>query len=594
MASAASSSSPPASAFLLTHSPSPATPHTADFDELQQLHAEAAAHSPDGSAGHHSDAASPDPHSGGGGDGDGYADADADEADHSARYAPSMHQAGVHVDFSSPHGYPMGFGQQSLPHAHGHAYLSQPQHFALHGGAAHIPPASAFLAQSFSAAPPGRFGGAGGGGGGGGGGSAPPPCRMYAAAGFCKWGDSCRFLHVDGGGGPGAPQQRPMHAPPGLTGSAGYHMQHQPHHVHAALVQQQLDALHAQQQHQQHQVQHSHPALHSLPHARTPPSFYQSQGGADELPQGDNDIRGDDGRPPAGGAAEDRGEGAKAQPDGADVAAADDDESGEGSTPKSAAPSSLASTRVSSSSSSPSTLSAHATPFSSSFSSPAFSSFPGPSGLHQSPFIPPPQQLHYPPPFYPKGPYPGIPGSLHLHPPSLASFGQSHAPPHHPSSVSSSPLQRDPAREAELFGDTSTGINFDRYDEIQVDVQGHDVPPPIAAFDDLTFPATLQHNIALAHYTKPTPVQKNALPMALQGRDIMACAQTGSGKARRALSHTASPAVPRSASDLRLPPPACAYVLVCGCSVLLRRRRPPPSCSRSSRCCCPTGWARGR
>ena len=44
-----------------------------------------------------------------------------------------------------------------------------------------------------------------------------------------------------------------------------------------------------------------------------------------------------------------------------------------------------------------------------------------------------------------------------------------------------------------------------------------------------THACTLAHT-QLAEYSKPTPVQKYALPIILEGRDLMACAQTGSGK----------------------------------------------------------------
>jgi len=37
-------------------------------------------------------------------------------------------------------------------------------------------------------------------------------------------------------------------------------------------------------------------------------------------------------------------------------------------------------------------------------------------------------------------------------------------------------------------------------------------------------------NITRAKYKKPTPVQKYAIPTVLKERDLMACAQTGSGK----------------------------------------------------------------
>jgi len=40
----------------------------------------------------------------------------------------------------------------------------------------------------------------------------------------------------------------------------------------------------------------------------------------------------------------------------------------------------------------------------------------------------------------------------------------------------------------------------------------------------------LLSNIKLANYTKPTPVQKWGIPIGKAGRDLMACAQTGTDR----------------------------------------------------------------
>lgn len=89
---------------------------------------------------------------------------------------------------------------------------------------------------------------------------------------------------------------------------------------------------------------------------------------------------------------------------------------------------------------------------------------------------------------------------------------------------------RDERVEAELFGVGNTGINFDKYEDIPVEATGQTVPPNITSFDDVQLTEIIRNNVLLARYDKPTPVQKHAIPIIINGRDLMACAQTGSGK----------------------------------------------------------------
>ena len=86
----------------------------------------------------------------------------------------------------------------------------------------------------------------------------------------------------------------------------------------------------------------------------------------------------------------------------------------------------------------------------------------------------------------------------------------------------------------ELFMDAPhSGLNFDKYDDIPVYVTGKDPVNPIKTFEEAGILEQCSANIKKAKFTKPTPIQKYAIPIALQGRDLMACAQTGSGKTVR-------------------------------------------------------------
>ncbi|KAI5121879.1 hypothetical protein M0805_001085 [Coniferiporia weirii] len=120
---------------------------------------------------------------------------------------------------------------------------------------------------------------------------------------------------------------------------------------------------------------------------------------------------------------------------------------------------------------------------------------------------------------------------------------------------------RAPRIEKELFGDAEdpskqhTGINFEKYDDIPVEATGADVPDPVTQFTNPPLDPVLLENIELARYTTPTPVQKYSIPIVANNRDLMACAQTGSGKTGGFLfpilsaSFTEGPRAPKDASS---------------------------------------------
>ncbi|MEQ9199103.1 MAG: DEAD/DEAH box helicase, partial [Rhodospirillales bacterium] len=49
------------------------------------------------------------------------------------------------------------------------------------------------------------------------------------------------------------------------------------------------------------------------------------------------------------------------------------------------------------------------------------------------------------------------------------------------------------------------------------------------AFEDLGLSDDLLNAVRDAGYTEPTPIQAQAIPVVLMGRDVLGCAQTGTG-----------------------------------------------------------------
>ncbi|RWR73700.1 DEAD-box ATP-dependent RNA helicase 37-like protein [Cinnamomum micranthum f. kanehirae] len=90
--------------------------------------------------------------------------------------------------------------------------------------------------------------------------------------------------------------------------------------------------------------------------------------------------------------------------------------------------------------------------------------------------------------------------------------------------------EKDEIEEQALGDQENTGINFDAYEDIPVETSGDNVPLPVNTFADIDLGDALNKNIQRCKYVKPTPVQRHTIPISLAGRDLMACAQTGSGK----------------------------------------------------------------
>ncbi|KAG0243693.1 DEAD-box ATP-dependent RNA helicase [Actinomortierella wolfii] len=88
--------------------------------------------------------------------------------------------------------------------------------------------------------------------------------------------------------------------------------------------------------------------------------------------------------------------------------------------------------------------------------------------------------------------------------------------------------------EERLFSKASlinTGIHFKRYEEMKVHVFNEPKNfQPMHRFEDANIDSEVKENVLRMGYKSPTPIQRYAIPLILAHKDLLGCAQTGSGK----------------------------------------------------------------
>ncbi|KAK3393101.1 P-loop containing nucleoside triphosphate hydrolase protein [Podospora didyma] len=91
-----------------------------------------------------------------------------------------------------------------------------------------------------------------------------------------------------------------------------------------------------------------------------------------------------------------------------------------------------------------------------------------------------------------------------------------------------------PDLELQLFGDPeqrqSQGIDFTKIAVIEVFQEGPVRVQPISKFEDAGLHPAMLKNVYMSGYNVPTPIQRYCLPAINMGYDVIAIAQTGSGK----------------------------------------------------------------
>ncbi|KAL9320155.1 hypothetical protein ACSQ67_011994 [Phaseolus vulgaris] len=88
------------------------------------------------------------------------------------------------------------------------------------------------------------------------------------------------------------------------------------------------------------------------------------------------------------------------------------------------------------------------------------------------------------------------------------------------------PSERASRMTPEQIEEVRSRLNLD----VTVASDSPPAPAPIESFTDMCLDSSIMKDIAFHEYTRPTSIQAQAMPIALSGRDLLGCAETGSGK----------------------------------------------------------------
>ncbi|WVY94836.1 hypothetical protein V8G54_033924 [Vigna mungo] len=88
------------------------------------------------------------------------------------------------------------------------------------------------------------------------------------------------------------------------------------------------------------------------------------------------------------------------------------------------------------------------------------------------------------------------------------------------------PSERASRMTPEQIEEVRSRLNLD----VTVASDSPPAPAPIESFTDMCLHSSIMKDIAYHEYTRPTSIQAQAMPIALSGRDLLGCAETGSGK----------------------------------------------------------------